>query len=154
MASKKNHYPVDLKQQPAGTAEPGTDAGAVPGNRLRRAKDAAARTSKTAKTPPKTPGAKTKAKGKAQAKAPHDKKLSALDAAAKVLQEAGRPLNCQEMIADMAAKGYWSSRSGRQDSRRPLCTQRRLREIKTKSTQARFQKTARGQFIYQNPQAS
>ncbi len=69
MASKKNHHPVDLKQQPAGTAAPATDAGVVPGNRLRRAKDAAVSTTKSAKTPPKTPEAKTKAKGKAQAKA-------------------------------------------------------------------------------------
>ncbi len=39
--------------------------------------------------------------------------MSALDAAAKVLQEAGRPLNCQEMIADMAAKEYWTSPQGK-----------------------------------------
>src|SRR6202142_4091484 len=41
-----------------------------------------------------------------------DNKLSALDAAAKVLQETGQPMNCQEMIAAMAAKGYWSSPAG------------------------------------------
>src|SRR4051812_48321234 len=39
------------------------------------------------------------------AKAPSPAKLSALDAAVKVLEEAGTPLTCQEMIAAMAAKG-------------------------------------------------
>jgi HB1, ASXL, restriction endonuclease HTH domain len=99
--------------------------------------------------------AKTAAKGdKAQPKptAQRDKKLSALDAAAKVLQEAGTPLNCQDMIAAMAAKGYWSSPAGKT----PASTlySALLREIKTKGKQARFQKAARGQFVYQTPLAS
>jgi len=81
-----------------------------------------------------------------------DKKLSALDAAAKVLQEAGQPMNCQEMIAAMAAKGYWSSPAGQT----PASTlySALSREIKIKGNQARFQKTARGQFGYQTPKAS
>ena len=41
------------------------------------------------------------------------KKLSALDATAKVLAEAGTPLTCQEMIDAMAAKGYWTSPGGK-----------------------------------------
>ena len=146
MASKKNHHSADLNQQPAGTAAPAPDAGA---------------TAKSTKTlHPKTAGAKTKTKAggktktgdKAQAKAPRDKKLSALDAAAKVLQETGTPLNCQDMIAAMAAKGYWSSPQGKT----PAATlySALLREIKTKGAQARFQKTARGQFVYLAPQAS
>jgi hypothetical protein len=157
MASKKNHHSADFNQQPAGTAAPGTDAGAATASQRRGAKDAAA-TAKSAKTPPQKAGAKIKAGGKtkagdkAQAKAPRDKKLSALNAAAKVLQEACRSLNCQEMIADMAQKGYWSSPQGKT----PAATlySALLREIKTKGTQARFQKTARGQFVYQTPQAS
>jgi hypothetical protein len=36
-------------------------------------------------------------------------KLSALDAAVKVLGETGRPMNCPELIAAMAARGYWAS---------------------------------------------
>ena len=82
----------------------------------------------------------------------HDNKLSALDAAAKVLQEAGQPMNCQEMIAAMAAKGYWSSPAGQT----PASTlySALSREIKIKGNQARFQKTARGQFAYQSPKAS
>src|SRR6516162_2912399 len=54
-----------------------------------------------------------KAKSKKTAKAKDDAaatgKLSALDAAAKVLQESGQSMNCQEMIKAMAAKGYWTS---------------------------------------------
>jgi hypothetical protein len=79
------------------------------------------------------------------------RKLSALDAAAKVLQEAGQPMNCQEMIAAMAAKGYWSSHAGKTPAA-TLCSAL-LREIKTKTSQARFQKAARGQFVYQTPKA-
>ena len=41
--------------------------------------------------------------------APKAKKRSALDAAAQVLAEAGQPRNCQELIAVMAQKGYWTS---------------------------------------------
>jgi hypothetical protein len=79
-------------------------------------------------------------------------KLSALDAAAKVLQEAGQPMNCQDMIKAMADKGYWTSPAGKT----PAATlySALAREIKTKGKQARFQKTARGQFVYQTPQAS
>ncbi len=44
-------------------------------------------------------------------------KLSAIDAAAKVLGEAGRPMTCQEMIDAMAAKGYWHSPGGKTPAR-------------------------------------
>ena len=89
---------------------------------------------------------------KANKAEPQDNKLSALDAAAKVLQESGQPMNCQEMIAAMASKGYWSSPAGKT----PAATlySALMREIKIKGNQARFQKSARGQFVYQAPKAS
>src|SRR5262245_2770862 len=63
-----------------------------------------------AQTPGETngtaPAALAKRRGRRDAKA---QKLSALDAAALVLAEAGQPMSCQEMIAAMAQKGYWSS---------------------------------------------
>ena len=37
-------------------------------------------------------------------------KMSALDAAAKVLAEKGEPMTCKEMIETMAKKGYWLCR--------------------------------------------
>jgi hypothetical protein len=89
--------------------------------------------------------AQAKPKKRAAAEQPaQPKKLSALDAAAQVLTEAGQTMNCQEMIAAMATKGYWTSPAGKT----PQATlySALLREIKTKGDQARFQKTERGQF--------
>src|SRR5262249_42720142 len=40
-------------------------------------------------------------------------KLSALDAAAQVLDETGQAMNCKELIEAMAAKGYWKSPAGK-----------------------------------------
>jgi hypothetical protein len=50
---------------------------------------------------------------KSPAAAEQPKKLSALDAAARVLGESGQSMNCQEMVEAMAAKGYWSSPGGK-----------------------------------------
>jgi hypothetical protein len=73
-----------------------------------------------------------------------EKKLSALDAAAKILSETGRPMSCQEMIESMAGKGYWSSPGGKT----PAATlySAILREITTKGEAGRFQKAERGKF--------
>ena len=40
-------------------------------------------------------------------------KMSALDAAAKVLAEEGRPMSAKELIDAMAARGYWTSPGGK-----------------------------------------
>jgi hypothetical protein len=78
--------------------------------------------------------------------------LSALDAAAKVLQDAGQAMNCQELIQAMAANGYWTSPAGKTPSATLYASI--MRETKTKGSQARFQKTSRGHFVYHSPQAS
>ena len=98
------------------------------------------------------PRRRTKKITKSKSKGAAPGKLSALDAAAKILEESGQPMNCQAMIQEMAAKGYWTSPKGKT----PAATlySALLREIKLKGKQARFQKTARGQFIYHAPQAS
>jgi hypothetical protein len=69
---------------------------------------------------------------------------SALDAAARVLAEAGRAMTCPELIAAMAAAGYWSSPAGRT----PAATlySALVREITTKGPRARFRKAGRGLF--------
>jgi len=72
------------------------------------------------------------------------KKLSALDAAVRVLGESGQAMNCQEMIEAMAAKGYWTSPGGKTPS--ATLYSAILKELKTKDTDARFRKTERGQF--------
>jgi hypothetical protein len=89
-----------------------------------------------------TPAApKTKAK---KAKEPKAKKTSALDAAFRVLEEAGQPMTCPEMIDAMTAKGYWSSPKGLT----PAATlySAILREINAKGKESRFVKTDRGKF--------
>jgi HB1, ASXL, restriction endonuclease HTH domain len=94
---------------------------------------------------PAAPEAQAKSKKRSATDKPaKPKKLSALDAAAQVLSEAGQPMNCQEMIAAMAAKAYWTSPAGKT----PQATlySALLREIKTKGDQARFQKAERGKF--------
>ena len=96
---------------------------------------------------PAKPEPATKAEGKAKGKktkAEKPKKTSALDAAAKVLTEAGNPMNTKEMIDAMTAKGYWSSPNGLT----PHATLYSAiqREINTKGDKARFKKADRGQF--------
>jgi HB1, ASXL, restriction endonuclease HTH domain len=82
--------------------------------------------------------------GRRSPKASAAPKLSALDAAAKVLSETGTALTCQELIQVMAEKGYWTSPNGKT----PAATLYTaiLKELKTKGAQARFQKTAPGKF--------
>jgi hypothetical protein len=108
-------------------------------------------TKKTTKTPktettkakaPKAPKAEKTPKAKKPAKP--DGKLSALDAAAKVLGESKEPMTTKTMIEAMAAKKYWTSPGGKT----PHATlySAILREITTKGKEARFQKTERGKF--------
>lgn len=101
------------------------------------------RAAKAAK--PETPPAesKTAAKPKA-AKADKPKRTSALDAAAKVLAEAGEPLNTKQMVEAMAEKGYWTSPGGKT----PHATlySAILREINGKGSESRFIKSERGKF--------
>jgi len=96
---------------------------------------------KRKKTPPSEAAAAPPKLAQEPATAP---KLSALDAAAQVLAEADQPLNCQELIATMAAQGYWTSPKGRT----PASTlySALLREINRKGGQSRFRKTERGKF--------
>lgn len=86
--------------------------------------------------------AKPKAKKARTPKA--DGKLSQIDAAVKVLEEAGEPLNTKQMVEVMTEKGYWSSPGGKT----PAATlySAILRELNTKGEKTRFQKTDRGQF--------
>jgi hypothetical protein len=78
-----------------------------------------------------------------------EKKTSALEASVQVLAEAGQAMTCQEMIAAMAAKGYWTSPGGKT----PHATlySAILREIATKGADSRFVKAERGKFALANP---
>jgi hypothetical protein len=90
-------------------------------------------------------GAATPAKSKAKkTKEPKAKKTSALDAAVRVLEEAGQPMTCPEIIEAMTAKRYWQSPKGLT----PAATlySAVLQEIKAKAKESRFVKTGRGKF--------
>jgi hypothetical protein len=81
-------------------------------------KPAKAAKAKAAKAAVQTPApapqeARPAARATRPAKEAKPKKSSALDAAAKVLAEEGRPMGCQELVEVMAAKGYWSSLKGK-----------------------------------------
>jgi hypothetical protein len=89
--------------------------------------------------------AATPAKPKAKrVKEPKAKRTSALDAAVRVLEEAGQPMTCPEMIEAMTAKKYWASPKGLT----PAATlySAILREINAKGKESRFVKTERGKF--------
>ena len=87
------------------------------------------------------PKASTKAKKAAEVK---PEKMSALDAAAKVLADTGEPMNAKQIIEAMTTQGLWKSPGGKT----PHATlySAILREISTKAAEARFQKTSKGHF--------
>jgi len=70
-------------------------------------------------------------------------KTSGLDAAAKVLAEAGEALDCRTIVQRAFEKGYWKS-----NGKTPHATvySAILREIQAKGDAARFRKAARGKF--------
>ena len=107
------------------------------------AKKAAGAKAATKKATPRKKAAPTTkaASGKDEEK---DKKLSAIDAAAKVLTDTKQAMNSKELIEAMAAKKLWTSPGGKT----PHATlySAILREINTKGKDARFKKTERGKF--------
>jgi hypothetical protein len=102
-------------------------------------------TEKTA-TPAAEP-AKAKPAKKAKLTSDQPKKMSALDAAAKVLGEATEPMATKEMSEAMAGKGYWTSPGGQTPSATLYAAI--LREVNLKGTESRFAKTDRGRFAVQ-----
>ena len=92
---------------------------------------------------------KKRSVSKAQAKSktpPKQKKLSGLDAAAKVLAEAdpGAPgMSASEIVGQMLAKGLWQTKG-----KTPAATVYAaiIREIAKKGDKARFRKAGRGKF--------
>jgi hypothetical protein len=87
------------------------------------------------------PAAKKSAGAKADGK---PKRLSAIDAAAKVLAESKQPMTTKEMVAAMAEKGYWTSPGGK--TPHSTLYSAILRQIAKKGEEARFVKVERGKF--------
>jgi hypothetical protein len=105
--------------------------------------EAAAKADAAPEAPKATDGAAKTKNPKAKAE-PKPKKVSALDAAAKVLGEQDKPMTCGEMIEEMSRKKYWTSPNGAT----PQATLYAAiaREIKVKGKDARFVKIERGTF--------
>ena len=104
----------------------------------------ARRTPKERALPTPVPAAKAeKTKKVAKAKEKKERKPSGLDAAAKVLAEAGEPMNCGDMVARMLEKGLWKT-----GGKTPAATiyAAIIREIAVKGSESRFRKTERGHF--------
>ena len=74
------------------------------------------------------------------------KRVSALDAAAQVLQKAGQPMRSKDMITAMATQGLWTSPAGK--SPHATLYAAILREIGKKGDAARFRKVERGLFAF------
>jgi len=70
-------------------------------------------------------------------------KLSGLDAAAKILAEAKKPLNCKELVAAAFKQNLWRSEGATPDATLSAAIGR---EIRAKGGDSRFVKKGRGQF--------
>ena len=97
----------------------------------------------TKKTASKKAAKKAPAKKATPKKATKAKKPSGLDAAVKVLGEAGEALNCKGIVDRALEKGYWKT-----NGKTPHATvySAILREIQKKGKNARFKITERGKF--------
>lgn len=71
-------------------------------------------------------------------------KMSALDAAARVLAESSEPLNTREMLEQMATQKLWKSPSGKTPAN--TLHSAIMREINVKGKDSRFKKVDRGRF--------
>jgi len=94
--------------------------------------------------PPKGKTAKAAGEPKPRKKAERkDGTMSGLDAAAKVLADAGEPLNCKTIVERAIEKGYWKT-----GGKTPAATVYAaiLREIQKKGDASRFAKADRGMF--------
>jgi hypothetical protein len=109
-----------------------------------------AKKTKTEATPPteaapaKPAKATTKQSPPKKTKPAKEKRLSALDAAAKVLGDAGQPMTSGELIEAMAKKGLWSSPNGQTPAATLYAAM--IREIGKKGKESRFAKAERGKF--------
>lgn len=89
--------------------------------------------------------AETSTKRKSKATVPNPgRRLSALDAAAKVLAESIGPMTSKALIKEMATKGYWTSPGGQTPHATLYASI--IREINVKGDISRFVKVERGQF--------
>lgn len=131
--------PGSEAQEPAAAPAPPAEAPSTPNPTpappAAAPKPAATRKPAAPKPEPKAPKPPTPTK---------ESKMSALDAAEKVLGEEAKPLTAKELVDIMSAKGYWSSPGGKT----PWATLNSalMREIKEKGDDSRFAKHPEGGF--------
>jgi hypothetical protein len=135
--------PADLPEATAPPVEAST-----PANECFDSTEAAASAARVARSKKRKRTESTNADDESATPAAKAGRLSALDAAARVLEEAGQPMTCAEMITAMAEKGYWTSPSGKTPS--ATLYSAILRELQTKPGTSRFVKTERGKFARTN----
>lgn len=102
---------------------------------------------KTTTTGKRTSAKKTPAKKKpvrARSRATTADALTQMQAAERVLERTGEPMNCGEMIEAMAEQGLWSSPNGKTPAATLYASL--LRHIKKHGRKSRFKKTGPGRF--------
>jgi HB1, ASXL, restriction endonuclease HTH domain len=116
----------------------------MPAKKVTTTKSPAAKAETTPDAVSDVPAKAPNGKKPKAAKSAKPKKVSALDAAARVLTETGMAMTTKEMVETMASKGYWTSPGGQT----PHATlySAILRELSAKGKDARFKKTERGKF--------
>jgi hypothetical protein len=87
----------------------------------------------------------TEAKPTHTAQPAQNTRLSALDAAAKVLSQTTKPMNCRQLIETMTEKDYWQPANAGKTPQNTLHAAI-SKEIRTKGADSRFEKVGRGQF--------
>ena len=92
----------------------------------------------------KSPKAEKPAKAPKAPKLAKPKKLSGLDAAAKVLHDAGVAMNVKAIMAEIHDKSLWKSNGATPEA---TVYAAMIREIAAKGKESRFKKTERGMFI-------
>jgi hypothetical protein len=110
-------------------------------------------TKKAAKEPkPKTESHTVKKSGVQKANRDlKPKRVSALDAAAQVLEVTGKPMRARELITAMAEQGLWSSPAGKTPHATLYAAMQR--EERDKGDGSRFKKVDRGLFEYHTPKS-
>jgi hypothetical protein len=118
---------------------------------LQREREAEEATEISSRPTKKAKSAKTPVEGDKPSKADRvkhttdkPKRMSALDAAAKVLGESTEPMGTKELIEAMSAKGFWTSPGGQTPHATLYAAI--LREINVNGVESRFTKADRGLF--------
>ena len=76
---------------------------------------------------------------------PTGSKMSLVDAAIQVMQEAGEPMNTKRIVELVSERGLWEPSRGGKTPHATLYSSI-LREIRDKGDKSRFEKTERGKF--------